>query len=1082
MHDRNGPEQPPEDSQTTRDTTGRPGSSSAAGDEPTPTERPAAVETADESRVPAGGDGSGVKALIPGYEILGELGQGGMGIVYKARDLVLNRVVALKVVRRETSSRGLARFLAEAEAAAAVHHLNVVQVYEFGQSDGRPYLALEFCPGGTLADQLRADRAAHRRDPRAAAELVSRVAAGVAAAHAQGIVHRDLKPGNILFDQEGRPKVADFGLAKRGTGADLTVTGAVLGTPLYMSPEQAGGKAKFVGPPADVWALGVILYECLTGKRPFDADSANAVLARILLEEPATPRTAAPDVPRDLDLICRKCLEKDPAHRYPTAAELADDLRRFVAGESITVRPAGLLERGYRWARRKPTAAAACVLATLVLGLGAVTAVIGSFWRRAEAAGAEAAAARDQLGVEKRQAEDARDAERVAKLQAEDARRQADDAREDTAVLVYLRTVNLAHREWNEGNAARARQLLAACRPDLRGWEWHYLDRVCHPERLVIPAHRGPIYDTEFSRDGTRIVTAGLDGTVRVWDARTGAEVRAFPGHPSWPTAAAFTPDGTRVISGDGFGMVRIWEVGTGKQVGGFQTPGGMVRSVAVGDGGKRILTTGMDRAIAWTPEGKALVTFGVKTVGEHGKLWWDPAGRLIVTADHNLKTISGWNPETGKPRFTVPGHANGTHAVGFSADGARLVTAGADGTVAIRDTATGKVLRSLVGHTESLFTAEFSADGKRVVTAGWDKTARVWDAATGAQLVVLRGHTNVVYRARFSVDGGAVVTAGEDGTARVWDLRAAVNPVVLAGAGRQALTVAFSAGDGRLFTGHADGRVLTWDPRTGERVGAIAAHLRWAYGVVPLPGGKTLATGGTGGAVEVWDLATGTRARTLDRPRNPAVPDRDPLGGPNIPEVRWLAVDRTGTRLLAVRTDRTTTVWELSTGAQLYELKPPGTLVEAAAFSPDGSQLVGVCVNGTVRGWDAATGVERFSRPIDGAGNAVAFSPDGRLIAVGGKFGIARILRAADGEPVATLIGHRQWVTWVRFSPDGSRLVTADDDGRVKLWVARGWQEALTLRAHGGWARVAEFSPDGRTLATVGDDGFARLWDATPR
>jgi len=310
---------------------------------------------------------TGSDVSVPGYEILGELGRGGMGVVYKARQIALNRIVALKTIRgNRVGPRDLARFLIEAEAVAAIEHPNVVRVYEYGDHEGQPYMALEFLPGGTLRDRMNVTG---KLQPHEAARLLAPIARGVAAAHALGIVHRDLKPENVLFSKDdsanektapdsgstpaaSTPKVADFGLAKRGS-SDLTQTQAVMGTPAYMAPQQADGKTKFVGPTADVWSLGVILYECLHGERPFDAPDVHGLLGMIRSAEvPAFDSQSR--IPRELDLICRKCLEKSPADRYPTAAEFADDVDRFTRGEPVTVRPLGAVSRGVRWARRNP--------------------------------------------------------------------------------------------------------------------------------------------------------------------------------------------------------------------------------------------------------------------------------------------------------------------------------------------------------------------------------------------------------------------------------------------------------------------------------------------------------------------------------------------------------------------------------------------------------------------------------------------------------------------------------------------------------------------------------------------------------
>ncbi len=306
--------------------------------------------------------------VVPSYTIVDELGRGGMGVVYKARQQKLNRTVALKMVLRgaHLTPTDRARFLAEADAVAAIKHPHVVQVFEFGEHGGQPYFAMEFLDGGSLAGRIKD---AGRLPPPDAAVMVEKIARGVQAAHDLGIVHRDLKPANVLLDTAGEPKVTDFGLAKRVGGGDLTHTGVIMGSPHYMSPEQAGGQTKFVGPPADVWALGVILYECLTAKRPFDADSVDTILSRVLLEEPTRPQRLLASIPRDLELVCLKCLEKNPVNRYQTAGELADDLRRFTENRPTSVRPAPLRERAWRWCRRNPVVAAAlaAVAASLII-------------------------------------------------------------------------------------------------------------------------------------------------------------------------------------------------------------------------------------------------------------------------------------------------------------------------------------------------------------------------------------------------------------------------------------------------------------------------------------------------------------------------------------------------------------------------------------------------------------------------------------------------------------------------------------------------------------------------------------------
>src|SRR5262245_2425794 len=393
---------------------------------------------ATESLSPADASTVTGACRVPGFDLLEPLGEGGMGVVWKARQTKLNRLVALKMVLGEqrVGSKELIRFLAEAEAVAAVKHPHVVQVYEYGDANGRPFLAMEYLPGGSLTDRLRQTVQLDAKD---AAKLAGTLASAVQAAHGLGIVHRDLKPGNVLHDEHGQPKVTDFGLAKRAGGSELTATQAVMGTPAYMAPEQARGETKFVGPQADVYSLGVILYECLTGTRPFEAPDQLALLRKVAEEEPERPGKRAPGLPRDVELICLKCLAKDPAERYPTAGALEVDLGRSAAGEPVSVRAAGVVERAAKWARRKPTLAAAYALGLLAVLLGGLGGAAVWQWRSAERA-------REAAELARSEAVTARDGERKA--------------REQLAAVEYGRTMEVAHQAWRGGNGPAPLALL----------------------------------------------------------------------------------------------------------------------------------------------------------------------------------------------------------------------------------------------------------------------------------------------------------------------------------------------------------------------------------------------------------------------------------------------------------------------------------------------------------------------------------------------------------------------------------------------------------------------------------------------
>ncbi len=352
---------------------------------------------------------------VPGYEILGVLGHGGMGVVYRARQLKANRLVALKMIRavEHATPHERLRFQIETEAVARLQHPNIVQLHEVGEVRGQPYFSLEFCDGGTLTDQLKKKRPS----PREAAELIETLARAMHYAHLRGVVHRDLKPGNVLLTADGTPKITDFGLAKRidDEARDVSKSGAIMGTASYMAPEQAAGKVRDTGPAADVYALGALLYECLTGRPPFEGPQ-HAVLVSVMSEEPARPSRLAPKVPRDLETICLKCLSKEPARRYASAEALADDLRRFLADEPVRARPVGRLERAVKWARRRPAAAALlgvtmlALVALVVLAANLVVARSDADEKRKDAEQQKGVA----LGKEKEAKDEAAKAERVS--------------------------------------------------------------------------------------------------------------------------------------------------------------------------------------------------------------------------------------------------------------------------------------------------------------------------------------------------------------------------------------------------------------------------------------------------------------------------------------------------------------------------------------------------------------------------------------------------------------------------------------------------------------------------------------------
>ncbi|MFO0821548.1 MAG: protein kinase [Gemmataceae bacterium] len=492
---------------------------------------------------------------VPGYRIEGELGRGGMGVVYKAQHLALKRMVALKMIRGSGAGASeLARFRTEAEALARLQHPHIVQIHEVGEFGGDPYFSLEFVPGGTLLGKL----AREPQPPANAARLVETLARAIGAAHAAGIIHRDLKPANVLLTAAGEPKVTDFGLAKRlGEDSGQTRTGQVMGTPSYMAPEQAAGRADAAGPAADIYALGAILYECLTGRPPFQGASVSETLEQVRTQEPVPPRRLVGQIPRDLETVCLKCLEKETTRRYMTCEDLADDLRRFREGRAVVARPVGGLERAAKWVRRKPAVAgllAAGVLLALALVGGAVSLGFAARMDRlrelavssedeAKTRRAEAERNAQEADAQRRKAdENAQEADAQRRKADENATR-ADAERLRAERIKFAADMNAAMQAWHDGQISRMEEILkahipATGRPDLRGFEWHYLWRLLRMPRPAATLTPGYYWTFTVAPDGKTCSTFGFQG-VNTWSLEDGRHrIRIFPvGQKDYDTA-----------------------------------------------------------------------------------------------------------------------------------------------------------------------------------------------------------------------------------------------------------------------------------------------------------------------------------------------------------------------------------------------------------------------------------------------------------------------------------------------------------------------------------------------------------------